>query len=164
MQRAGNTDYSGALMDTPERDSFKEGATTPQRNVMTSIYWMATPERPNLWWAINKSDHVHYYQAGAALTYYIIHPDGKLEKHVLGPNVEKGEVMQFVVQGGRYKCALMEDGGDFALIGEAVAPGFDFHDFRFGSEEEMSALEGFKGLENFVKPDRRRNFDEYYEK
>ena len=62
------------------------------------------------------------------------------------------------------KTFHLQEGGEFALVGEAVAPGFDFHDFSFGDEEEMSKLEGFKGLENFVKPDRRRNFHDYYEK
>jgi hypothetical protein len=77
------------------------------------------------------SDHIHYYHAGSGITYYVVHPDGRFEKQRCGPDVANGDVLQFEVKGGCWKASSIGD-GDFTLIGEAVAPGFDFRDFRYG--------------------------------
>jgi hypothetical protein len=37
----------------------------------------------------------------------------------------------------RAKCRS-DDDYDYCLLGEAVAPGFDFHDFKWVTEEELS--------------------------
>ena len=95
-----------------------------QRNVLTSIYYCLTTDSPRQWWAHNMSDHIHYWHGGGSLTYHVVHPDGRYERHVLGPRADRGETMQLTVRGGSFKCAHLEAGcGDFVLLGEAVAPG-----------------------------------------
>lgn len=46
---------------------------------------------------------VHYFQSGAPLTYHLIYPDGKNERHVLGPDIGAGHTMQ--VLGGAGSAA-----------------------------------------------------------
>lgn len=153
MITRGATDPDGRLMQTE----------VGPRNVLTSIYWMVTRESPIGWLCINGSDHVHYHHAGDAVTYHVISPEGQLSTHRLGPNVAQGEVMQLVVPGGYIKAAELVD-GSFGLIGEAVAPGFDFRDFTFISGDELHArFPAHAALERFVKPDRRRDFERYYD-
>mmetsp|Transcript_15556 Transcript_15556/g.21490 ORF Transcript_15556/g.21490 Transcript_15556/m.21490 type:complete len:298 (+) Transcript_15556:114-1007(+) len=157
MKSCGQTDPSGALMPT-EREHG-------ERNVFTSIYWMLNKESPNGWWCSNMSDHVHYYHAGAGITYYVVHPDGTFETQRLGPNVEDGDVLQFEVKGGALKACHIGD-ADFTLIGEAVGPGFDFRDFRWVTEAELeSKLSSvdFTKVAKLVKPDQRRDFGKYYD-
>ena len=44
------------------------------------------------------------------------------------------------VRGGLWKCGrLLEGSDDFALIGEAVGPGFDFHDFAWVTPAMVAA-------------------------
>ncbi len=158
MASKGLTDPAGSLIAT-ER-------TPAERNVITSIYWLLDRSMSVGYWCKNLSDHVHYYHAGATLTYFIIHPDGRLETQRLGPDLRGGDAMQIAVKGGCWKASHLRE-GEYCLIGEAVAPGFDFRDFCWGSAEELarafpSILTTQKHLLDYVKPDLRRNFEDYY--
>lgn len=154
MASKGKTDLAGDLMPTPGR----EGG---QRNVMTSIYYMITADHPFQNWVNNTSDHVHYWHAGAELVYHLVSPEGFLSTHVLGPASP-----QLLVRGKTIKCAELS-GGDFALIGEGVAPGFDFRDFHFVSASELRGLltdgDQFKRMARFLKEPVDDDFDRYYE-
>jgi len=79
----------------------------------------------------------------------------RVETFVVGTDVEKGERVQWIVEGGKYKASFLleceRDGKqEPLLISETVVPGFEFkdHDFltleRFGrllGEEQRSELE-----------------------
>jgi len=158
MASKGATDETGTVMTT--------GRDPPPRNIMTSIYWLLNQDSPNGWWCSNMSDHIHYYHAGSGITYYVVHPDGRFEKQRCGPDVANGDVLQFEVKGGCWKASSIGD-GDFTLIGEAVAPGFDFRDFRWVTEDELEGKVSnnvFEEIRQYVKDDHRRNFVEYYAK
>jgi uncharacterized protein len=45
---------------------------------------------------------------------------------------------QLIVDGGTWKATVLE-AGEWGLLGEAVAPGFDYRDMKFGSREELGA-------------------------
>jgi len=159
MSSKGLTDPAGALMTTDREP--------PPRNVLTSIYWMVDRRSPIGFWCSNASDHVHYFHAGAALTYHIIHPDGRLETQRLGPDPRRGDVLQLVVRGGCWKAAHLEE-GDYCLLGEAVAPGFDFRDLRWATEDDLAAvapglLAGRADLRGLLRTEARPDLDAYYE-
>jgi len=161
MTSKGKTDDAGTLMAASGREGGK-------RNVLTSIYYCLTTGSPRQWWANNMSDHIHYWHGGGSLTYHVVHPDGSYERKVLGPRADKGEVLQLVVRGGSFKCAHLERGaGDFVLLGEGVAPGFDFRDFAFVTAGELKALvppERYALLKVFLKEQPESEFDAYYDK
>lgn len=124
-----------------------------RRNTLTSIFWVPTLKSCELNVGVNCSDHVHYYHGGLPFQYYIFNPDTKESTQVvLGPELQNGHQLQVCVPGGVWKCGciLVEEQGadngdneqsmndyDYSLIGEAVAPGFDFHDFSFIKEDEV---------------------------
>jgi predicted cupin superfamily sugar epimerase len=158
MRSNGETDPRGALMRTDRQP--------PGRNVLTSIYWLLDERAPVGWFCRNASAHVHYFHAGAGITYHVIRPDGAQERHRLGADVTAGEVFQLVVEGGCWKAAELDRGG-YCLIGEAVAPGFDFRDFAFGTRDELSrrfpALFAARPeLWRLVKDAPDRDFARYY--
>lgn len=107
-----------------------------RRNCLTSIYWVPTLKSPRLLLAYNDSDHVHYYQGGRPFRYTLFDPESKAYHHeILGPDIRSGHKLQVCVRGGVWKCGSMIEGmtsdHEYSLIGEAVAPGFDFHDFNW---------------------------------
>ena len=69
--------------------------------------------------------------------YYLIHPNGSLEHHVMGQNLEKGETMALLVPGGVWKAVALEEKQEYGLITESVTPGFDYKDMKMASYEEM---------------------------
>lgn len=191
MISKGKTDNTGALVDTHDgRQGEQEGLGHEisssdgtnrgvPRNQMTSIVFMATLDAPILYFGINKSDHVHYFHGptGCSYTYIVVYPSGEMKELTLGGDVSRGEHLQIVFPGGCFKAGHLN--GDHCLIGEAVAPGFDFRDFAF-CDEDMLVNRLKKGCGTstsddhhlqsllrryvqYVKPDRRRNFDDYYQ-
>jgi predicted cupin superfamily sugar epimerase len=156
-------DAADALAPTSRRASDDDDGA---RNCMTSIYYMLTRESAFQYWACNESDHVHYHHAGASVTYHLTRPDGTYERKVLGQRVERGEVLQLVVRGGTFKAAVLESGGEFALIGEGVAPGFDFRDFAFVTDAQLASRNpaAYDETRQWIKPVPEDTFDHYYSK
>ena len=107
-----------------------------ERSLLTSIYYLLTDDRPIDYFHRNQSDIMHYFQAGSAITYLIVSPSGKLEKTKLGLNFLKGETAQLLVPGGYWKAAVLES-GEYGLLGESVAPGFDYRDMELATAEHF---------------------------
>ena len=105
-----------------------------QRAVLTSIYYLLTDDRPIDHFHINKSDIMHYFHGGSAVIYLVLNPNGTLQKFKLGMNLANGETPQLLVPGGYWKAAFLED-GEFGLLGEAVAPGFEYRDMKIAEPD-----------------------------
>ncbi|TVQ47897.1 MAG: cupin domain-containing protein [Gloeocapsa sp. DLM2.Bin57] len=107
------------------------------RNMCTSIYYLLTRDQPVNHFQKNRSDIIHYFHTGAAITYLIIDPEGRLEKVKLGSNLAAGEQLQLLVKAGCWKAGFLET-GDYGLIGEAVAPGFDYRDMEIADQSLLT--------------------------
>ncbi|MFE7130512.1 cupin domain-containing protein [Streptomyces sp. NPDC057638] len=57
----------------------------------------------------------------------------------LGPGVLDGQYVQFTVPAGTWMGGAVADGGDWALMGCTMAPGFHPDDYEGGDAEELSA-------------------------
>lgn len=106
------------------------------RLAMSSIFYLLTSQSSVGHWHLNKSDIMHYFQGGAALTYYLIHPDGELEVVVMGSDLEASQKLQLMVPGGTWKASHLES-GDYGLISEAVVPGFEYSDMTLGECQDL---------------------------
>lgn len=122
------------------RQTFKAdhrpNITTKQgdRVTMTSIYYLLSADSPVGYFHMNQSDIMHYFHKGDAITYYMLKPDGSMQITILGPDPSKGHQMQMMVKGGTWKASKIPTDAKYGygLIGEAVAPGFDYADMQLG--------------------------------
>lgn len=70
----------------------------------------------------------------------------RIETFVVGQDVLKGERLQWIVEGGKYKSSFLlpdEEGGESSeglLISETVVPGFEYEDHDFMRMQRMEAL------------------------
>ena len=125
-------------------ETYRSKATLPtdrvdcDRNILTSIYYLLTDDRPIDHLHRNQSDILHYFQAGSPITYFLVSSTGKLEKVKLGLNFAAGEVGQLLVPGGYWKAAVLES-GEYGLLGESVAPGFDYRDMEIAKPDTFKA-------------------------
>ena len=127
----------GYFAETYRSDTnISTSRTGSDRNILTSIYYLLTDDRPIDYFHQNQSDILHYFQAGSAITYLTINPAGELNKVKLGLNFAEGEVAQLLVPGGYWKAAVLE-AGEFGLLGESVAPGFDYRDMKLATAEHF---------------------------
>ena len=139
--RKGTSKYESLCLTVDRQHCRPDG--DDRRNCLTSLLWMPTTEQPLFHLCHNYSDHVHYWQGGLRFEYFVYDPDAaELKSYVMGPDVAKGEHLQVPVAGGTWKCGrLLVDSDDetldYCLIGEAVAPGFDFYDFSWVTKEKV---------------------------
>jgi predicted cupin superfamily sugar epimerase len=120
------------------------------RNSSTTIFYLLTPNGPQGGFHRNKARIVHTLHRGRG-RYVIIHTDEpgtekRVETFVVGQNVEKGERLQWIVEGGKFKATylLPDEGGgresSGLLISETVVPGFEFCDHDFLSPQGLKEL------------------------
>ena len=110
-----------------------------KRKLLTVIYYMLTDDSPCGYMHKNKSDIVHFYQMGSAIRYWVISPEGQFSEHWLGPDLANGQQLQLVVKGGDWKISSLS-GGEYALISEAVAPGFEYSDNEIATLDQVKTL------------------------
>ena len=89
------------------------------RSASTAIYYLLTPANPKGSFHRNRGRTVHTLHRGRG-RYVIIHADEKekghtarIETFVVGHDIENGERLQWVVEGGKYKASFLlpdEDG------------------------------------------------------
>lgn len=108
------------------------------RSFHTAIYYLLTPGTVS---AIHRvlSDEVFHFYLGDPVEMLQLLPDGSHSVHIIGTDICAGQRPQVIVPRQVWQgCRLME-GGDFALMGTTVAPGFDFEDYEQGDPERLTA-------------------------
>ncbi len=138
--------FSETYRASEQIETPREGS---ERAVMTSIYYLLTDDRPVDHLHQNKSDIMHYFQAGSAITYLLIDLQGKLSKVKLGLDLKRGQVPQLLVPKGYWKAAVLES-GEYGLLGESVAPGFDYRDMTIAKAAVMR--DRFSSIWNEIAP------------
>jgi len=104
------------------------------RTLGTAIYYLLRAGERSVLHRI-KSDEVWHHYAGDAVTLWLLEAQGAARRVRLGGDGEP----QLVVPAGAWYGARVADGGDYALMGGTVAPGFDFADFELADRARLSA-------------------------
>jgi predicted cupin superfamily sugar epimerase len=76
------------------------------------------------------SDEMFHFYLGDPVEMLQLHPDGRSEILVLGPDLQAGQHLQLVVPAGVWQGTRLLNNGKFALLGCSVTPGFDYADYR----------------------------------
>lgn len=133
--------FEGGYFRETFRSDHRERVETERgnRSTMTAIYYMLAADSPIDVFHTKHSDGIQFYHMGEPLAYHLIHPDGRYEKVVLGPDLSKGQTLQLAVKGGTWKAAELESGA-FGLVSEVVAPGWEMEDMILASRAELTTL------------------------
>ncbi|WP_207510796.1 cupin domain-containing protein [Longitalea luteola] len=113
-------------------------AFTGARSYCTSIYFLLQQDQFSAFHKI-KSDEVWHFYYGDALIVYEIDAKGQLIEHRLGSDPDNNESFQCVIAAGNWFAARVAPGGDYALVGCTVSPGFDFADFELAGQATLAA-------------------------
>jgi uncharacterized protein len=92
--------------------------------VQSQVYYMLTRDRPINYLHWLASDDTHILIEGGPVDYFIFHPDGHVEKVVLGRDVAAGERPVVAVPGGCWKALKLHEGVSYALMANALSPEF----------------------------------------
>jgi predicted cupin superfamily sugar epimerase len=105
-----------------------------QRAASTAIYYLLTPSSFSAMHRV-ASDEVFHFYAGSPVEMLQLHPGGHGEIVTLGNDLRAGQAPQIIVPAGVWQGSRLARGGEFALMGTTVAPGFEYADYESGQRE-----------------------------
>jgi predicted cupin superfamily sugar epimerase len=107
-----------------------------ERAAGTAIYYLLTPNTVS---ALHRlaSDEIFHFYLGSPVRMLQLDPSGGSKEIVLGSDLLAGQQVQVLAPRGVWQGSLLEPGGDFALLGCTVAPGFDYADYEHGNRAEL---------------------------
>jgi predicted cupin superfamily sugar epimerase len=123
------------LAPHPEGGFYRETYRAADGSSTAIFYLLPAGAKSNLHRI--KSDELWHYHLGGPLEIVEITAEGRVEATVLGPDLEKGHILQKAVRAGRWFGARPCPGTDWALAGCTVAPAFQFADFELGRRAEL---------------------------
>jgi predicted cupin superfamily sugar epimerase len=104
----------------------------------TAIYYLLTDD-PTSFSAFHRlpTDEVFHFYLGDPVEQWLLHDDGRVERIVLGHDLQEGQRVQHVVPRGDWQGSRLVAGGHVALLGTTMAPGFDVTDYEGGTREQL---------------------------
>jgi predicted cupin superfamily sugar epimerase len=85
-------------------------------------------------------DEVWHFYGGDPIRLVLLHPDGSGEEAVLGGDVLAGQSVQHVIPAGVWQAGELVPGGQWALFGCTMAPGFTGAAFEGGTVAALEEL------------------------
>jgi predicted cupin superfamily sugar epimerase len=131
----------GYFLQTYKSEEVISKAALPKRYPSarafgTAIFYLLTPDTFS---ALHRliSDEIFHFYLGDPVTMLQLHPDGCSETVTLGQDILAGQELQVVVRRGTWQGSFLNEGGEFALLGCTVAPGFEYEDYEAGDRETL---------------------------
>jgi uncharacterized protein len=100
------------------------------------IYFMLLAPDFSALHALDGVETYHWY-AGSPLQLLLLHPGGRVEQPILGPDIAAGATPQLVVPAGVWQGASTL--GQWTLVGTTMAPPFEWSGLRLGRRAELIA-------------------------
>src|ERR1700744_2041825 len=108
------------------------------RSIGTAIYYMITPETFSTLHRLPGTEVFHFYLGDPVVMLQLL-PDGTSQSITLGRDLEGGQRPQLVVRGQIWQGCKLAPGGQWALLGTTMSPGFDYADYEDADCEQLSA-------------------------
>jgi predicted cupin superfamily sugar epimerase len=118
--------------------AFADGRYPGARHTGTAIYYLLEPGTFSEIHRL-KSDEVFHFYMGDPVEMLQLHADGKGNIVRIGNRLDQGERPQVVVSRDIWQGSHLAAGGEWALLGCTVSPGFEFEDYEAATREELSA-------------------------
>ena len=109
------------------------------RPIGTAIYFLLTPGTFSELHRLPGDEIFHFY-LGDPVEMLQLKPDGAGERVTLGHDLAAGMRLQHVVAGGDWQGSRLIPGGEFALLGTTMGPGFDYADYEAGGRDRLTSL------------------------
>jgi uncharacterized protein len=114
----------------------------------TCIYYLLTADTYSMLHRL-QSDEIFHFYIGDPLEMLQLFPDGSGKILRIGTDLQQGMLPQVVVEKGLWQGLRLCEGGEFALVGTTVAPGFDFRDFETG--DRKSLLKAYPAFSKMIR-------------
>ena len=118
---------------TVETIHLREGY---EQHLGTAIYFLLTPDAFSaLHWL--EDDELYHFYLGDPVELYELDSQTGLKRTVLGHSIQTGQQVQYPVRGKRWHGSRLLTGGQWALLGTTMAPGFVWDEFKLGKRDDL---------------------------
>ena len=123
--------------ETITREALPERYST-EKPFGTAILYLLTPD-PNCFSAMHvlPTDEVYHFYLGDPVEMLQLFPDGSGVVRTLGADLLAGQLPQVLVPRHVWQGLELAEGGDWALMGTTMAPGYDPDDFEPGDRRRL---------------------------
>ncbi len=108
------------------------------RPIGTAIYYLITPQAFSALHRLPGTEIFHFYSGDPVVMLQLL-PDGTAKTITLGPDLLNGQQPQVIVRGQVWQGCRLAPGGQWALMGTTMSPGFDRRDYEHGEPEQLLA-------------------------
>lgn len=117
----------------------------------TAIYYLLSQDRDSFsaMHAVPTVEMYHFY-LGDPVELLLLKPGGSSEVITLGHDLLNGEHVQFAVPAGVWQGSRLIPGGEFALLGATMAPGYIDEDYTPGDRESL--IKQYPDRAEFIMP------------
>lgn len=129
------------------RSELRISTDNGECNLMTSIYFLLTSDNVSKFHSI-AGQEIWYHHEGSPLTVHVLTESG-YQRLKVGPEGLEGNRPQVLVPEGSIFGSTVDAEDAYCLVSCAVAPGFDFADFRMYSAKEL--LEKWPAYEEVIR-------------
>lgn len=120
-------------------EAFADGRYDGARWTGTAIYYLLEPDTFSEMHRL-KSDEIFHHYAGDAVEQLQLAEGEPGRIVVIGKDLAAGERPQVVVRRGVWQGARLRAGGEWALLGCTVSPGFEFEDYEAAERESLIVM------------------------
>ena len=116
------------------RETIRHTHDGQERPIFTSIEFLLPSGKFSSMHRLDAAE-TWYHHLGSSLHIIEIEPSGAVHRTILGAG--QGEQLQHLVRPGNWFGARVQQANAYALVGCAVAPGFDWKHFEMGDRKEL---------------------------
>ena len=109
-----------------------------KRSLSTAIYYLLTPDTFSALHRLPTDELFHFY-LGDPVEMLQLLPDGSGKIITMGPDITSGMQLQVLVRKGVWQGSRLCAGGQFALLGTTMSPGFETDDYEPGQRKNLAA-------------------------
>jgi predicted cupin superfamily sugar epimerase len=108
-------------------------------SVIGTATFAALTADPDSFSAIHRltRDEIWHFYLGDPVQMVLLHPDGAVTRPVLGQDLAAGQTPQVIVPAGTWMGAMLVSGGEYAIFGNTMAPGFESSCYEGGTREDL---------------------------
>lgn len=133
----------GYFAETYRADETISISGLPKRYIQdrafsTAIYFLLTSDTLSALHRLQSDELFHFY-LGDPVEMLHLFPDGSGRVVTLGNDLLNGMQPQIIIPQGVWQGARLCKGGNYALLGTTVAPGFEYTDFELGNRDKLIA-------------------------
>jgi len=108
------------------------------RPVGSALYFMMTAERPVHLHRI-RNDQLYHYYMGDPIEVFMLRGEGKVERHLVGPDLRAGHTVQLFIPGNTFHTARIIGKRNWFLGASTEWPGVEPQDVEIGKLDELAA-------------------------